>query len=79
MKDAGIMEGDLVIVERREKAKEGSIVIAELDGEWTIKYLRKDKTGAQYLEPANEKYPDLYPKESLRVVAVVVGVIRKYR
>lgn len=79
MKDAGIMEGDLVIVERREKAKEGSIVIAELDREWTIKYLRKDKSGTQYLEPANDAYPNLYPKESLHVVAVVVGVIRKYR
>ena len=41
MIDAGIQEGDLVIAEKREDAKVGDIVIADLDGGWTMKYFRK--------------------------------------
>ena len=41
MIDAGIREGDLVIVERTNAPRVGDIVIAEVDGEWTMKYLRK--------------------------------------
>ncbi|MCG6535797.1 MAG: transcriptional repressor LexA, partial [Syntrophales bacterium LBB04] len=37
----GIMEGDLVIIEKGREPKEGDIVIAEVDGEWTMKYFRK--------------------------------------
>jgi len=77
MIDAGIYEGDLVIVDRKGEAKVGDIVIAEVDGGWTMKYLKKD--GARmYLEPANKKYKPIYPKEDLRIAAIVKGVIRKY-
>src|SRR3989338_11364280 len=41
MIDEGIREGDLVIAERKKEAKEGDIVIAEVDGGWTMKYFRK--------------------------------------
>ena len=41
MLDAGIQPGDLVIVERTNHPRVGDIVIAEVDGEWTMKYLRK--------------------------------------
>lgn len=78
MKDAGIVEGDLVLAERTSGAKPGQIVVAELDGEWTMKYLRKGARG-EYLEAANDAYPDMYPKEILNIVAVVRGVVRKYR
>jgi SOS regulatory protein LexA len=77
MKDAGIMEGDLVLVERTEGGKVGDIVVAEIDGQWTMKYLRK-KGSRFYLEAANDKYPDMYPEEDLNVVAIVKGIIRKY-
>src|SRR3989344_4169891 len=50
MIDAGIHEGDMVIVERSDQAKDGQIVIAEVDGEWTIKYFRK-RGGTVFLEP----------------------------
>lgn len=79
MKDAGILEGDLVVVERTDKPKVGQIVIAEIDAEWTMKYLRKTEHGALYLEAANDAYPDFHPKEQLNIVAKVVGVVRKYR
>lgn len=77
MIEASIREGDLVIVERRGEAKEGDIVIAEVDGGWTMKYYRKNGDKA-YLEPANKNYKPIYPKEELRIAAIVKGVIRKY-
>lgn len=77
MIEAGIQEGDLVIVDRKKLPKEGDIVIAEVDGGWTMKYLRK-KGGQVYLEPANKNFKNIYPKEGMRIAAVVRGVIRKY-
>lgn len=77
MIDAGIQEGDMVIVERRQVYKPGQIVIASVDGEHTIKYLRKEH-GKYYLEPANAKYKPIYPEGHLAVEAVVTAVVRKY-
>lgn len=77
MIEAGIQPGDLVVVERRQTYKPGQIVIASIDGEYTMKYLRK--TGERfYLEPANRAYKPMYPKEDLLIEAVVTAVIRKY-
>lgn len=77
MKDAGIIEGDVVLVERTNAPKVGQIVIAEVDGRWTMKYLHK--TGNTYfLRAANKKYKDIYPEEELHISAVVKAVIRKY-
>ena len=77
MIDAGIQEGDMVIVERRQTYKPGQIVIASVDGEYTIKYLRKERE-LYYLEPANVKYKSIYPKDRLTIEAVVTAVVRKY-
>jgi repressor LexA len=78
MRDAGIHDGDMVIAERSHEAKVGAIVIAEMDGDWTLKTLRKDRQG-MYLEPANSDFPPIMrPQRSLRVAAVVRGVVRKY-
>jgi SOS-response transcriptional repressor LexA len=73
----GINDGDLVIVEKGRNPKHGDIVLAEVDGEWTIKYFtRKGKT--VILEAANSKYPPITPREELRIAGVVTAVIRKY-
>jgi repressor LexA len=77
MRDAGIVEGDMVIVERTLSAKPGDIVIAEIDGGYTMKYLRM-KAGRPYLEPANSAFKPIYPTEALSIVAVVRAVVRKY-
>lgn len=77
MVDAGIHEGDLLLVERTEHARVGDIVVANFDGEWTVKYLR-EKQGHRYLEAANDAYPDLYPETLLEVGGVVRSVIRTY-
>lgn len=77
MIEAGIQPGDLVIVERTNVPRVGDIVIAEVDGAWTMKYLRKHGS-TLYLAPANRKYQPIIPKEELKVVAVVKAVVRKY-
>ncbi len=77
MIDEGIKEGDLVVVERRGEAKDGDIVIAEVDGGWTMKYFKK-KNGLVWLKPANKNYSPIYPQYDMRIAAIVKGVIRKY-
>ncbi len=77
MKDAGIMPGDMVLVDRSANARTGDIVIAEVDGAWTMKYFRKSGRNV-FLEAANQKYPDIVPAEELKIAAVVKAVIRKY-
>ena len=77
MIDAHIDDGDMVLVERTEQAKDGDIVIAQVDGEFTMKYLR-NKGGKLWLEPANKSFKPIYPEYELSIVAVVKAVIRKY-
>jgi repressor LexA len=74
---AGILQGDLVVIEKGREPKNGDIVIAEVDGEWTIKYFRKQGK-AVFLEAANPKYPVIKPKTELRLGGVVTAAIRKY-
>ena len=77
MIDAGICPGALVIVERHPTYKPGQIVIASIEGEYTMKYLRK-KNDSYFLEPANTAYKPIYPKGELSIEAVVTAVVRKY-
>lgn len=77
MIDAGIQEGDMVIAERKGEPKDGDIVIALVDGGWTMKYYRK-KNGKVFLEPANKNFKPIYPEHQLEIAAIVKGVIRKY-
>ena len=77
MTGAGILPGDLVIVEKGREPKNGDVVIAEVDGEWTMKTFRKEK-GEVYLEAANPKYPIIRPRQELKLAGVVTGVVRKY-
>ncbi|MDB5260334.1 MAG: lexA [Candidatus Nomurabacteria bacterium] len=79
MKDAGIMEGDLVLVERGKRAVRGDIVLALVENEYTLKYLELEN-GNPVLVPANRKFRKIYPKpETLKIEAVLKAVIRKYK
>jgi SOS regulatory protein LexA len=78
MIDAGIRPDDLVIVERGRAAQDGDIVIAQVDGEWTLKYYQKRGSGVR-LVPANPKYPVITPKHELKIGGVVVSCIRRYK
>ncbi len=77
MIDAGIMEKDLVIVENSREPKSGDIVLAEVDGNWTMKYFRR-KGDRVILEAANARYPDIIARADLRIAGVITAVIRKY-
>ncbi len=78
MIDAGIHEGDMVLVERGREPKSHDIIIAEVDGEWTLKYYEKEGSRVR-LVPANKKYSPITPKQELKTGGVIVAVIRKYR
>jgi SOS regulatory protein LexA len=78
MSDAGILPGDMVIVDRGQAPKSGDIVIAEVDGQWTMKYLRK-RGDSITLVPANTKYKPIKPKNELKIAGVVTAVVRKYK
>lgn len=77
MLEAGILPGDMVIVDKGQTPKSGDIVIAEVDGHWTIKYLKK-RGDSIVLIPANPKYKPIKPKNELKIAGVVTAVIRKY-
>ena len=77
MIEAHIEKGDMVLVEKANSAKDMQIVIAEVDGEFTMKYFRKEGSKV-WLEPANKNYSPIYPENSLNVIAVLKAVIRKY-
>ena len=77
MIDAHIERGDMILVEKTNQAKDGEIVIAEVDGEYTMKYFRKNGNEV-WLEPANKNYKSIYPSQSLNVIAKLKAVIRKY-
>ncbi len=77
MIDAGIHAGDMILVERSTSPRDGDIVIAEVDGQWTLKYFRT--RGARvWLEAANAAYQPIAPQQELTIVAVVRAVVRKY-
>lgn len=77
MKDAGIMDGDTVIVEKRPLANVGDIVVAIVDNVFTIKTLGKED-GQFVLIPANKDFVTIRPKDGFEIFGVVVGQFRSY-
>lgn len=77
MIDAGIMPGDIVLVEKGSKPNQNDIVVARVDEEWTLKYYVRDAAGVR-LEPANPKYKFIRPIRTLEIGGIVRAVIRKY-
>lgn len=77
MIEAGIHEGDLVVVERGKEPRPGDIVVGVLDGEFTLKRLIREK-GRVFLRAENAAYPDLHATDELKTAGVVRGVVRKY-
>ena len=80
MIDAGIFDNDVLIIDRSRIAQVGDIVLAVLDGEFTVKTLGKSKLGARLI-PANRNYPVIEIKEgqSFEVWGVVTGSMRKFK
>jgi DNA polymerase V len=80
MKDAGILNGDLLIIDRSLKAIEGSIILAVVDGEFTVKRLHFSK-GKTFLLPENTHYEPLEIKDSMsfEVWGVITHAIHSFR
>ncbi|WP_035051553.1 LexA family protein [Andreprevotia chitinilytica] len=78
MVEAGIHDGDIAIVEKRHAASIGDVVVAIVDGEYTLKELARDKQGYLLL-PKNIDFQPIRPKEGLEIFGIMVGLVRKYR
>ncbi len=77
MKDAGLLEGDTGVCERRQRADVGDIVVAFINNEVTVKRLAKERD-RYVLKPENKAYPVLRP-DPLEILGVVTGSYRSYR
>jgi repressor LexA len=79
MIDAGILDGDTVIIRKADTAETGQIIVALVDdNEVTLKRLRR-RGNAIALEPANERYePKLYPADRVKVQGRLVALLRRY-
>lgn len=76
MSDAGILDGDLAVVECTPSAKRGDIVVAIVDDEFTLKRLELER-GRYVLKPENKAYPVIRPQGALEIFGIMVGLVRK--
>lgn len=78
MKNAGINDGDMVVIDKSIEAVDGKIAVCYLDGEFTLKRLKIDKSGV-WLMPENEKYKPIKVSEesTLTIWGIVTYVIKK--
>ena len=77
MRDAGIFNGDTLVVNKALKPRHGHIVVAVVDGEFTVKQLYQ-RAGRVKLLPANPTYPEIRPKEgqTLEIWGVVTACVK---
>lgn len=76
MIEAGILDGDIIIVKKQEYADNGDIVVALLEDEATVKRFYKEK-GCIKLQPENRHMEPIYTKE-VKILGKVIGLIRRY-
>lgn len=78
MRDAGIIDGNIIIVDRALDVQDGHIVVAAIDGQYTCKYYRKTRSGV-WLEPANPEFKPIKvaTKQDFSIFGRYDGLIRK--
>ena len=79
MIEAGIDDGDILVVNRALVPAHLNIVVAQVDGDFTVKYLHK-RNGRVKLVPANPTFPDISPKEgqTIEIWGVVTSAIKQF-
>lgn len=81
MTKAGIDDGDLLVVDRAVEPRTGSIVVAVVDGEFTVKFLDLERGTRKVLRlrPASEEFADIVPKpdQTIEVWGVVTNIIKR--
>jgi len=80
MRDAGIFDGDVVMVDRAIAPRSGQVVVAVIDGEFVCKTLHQ-RAGRIKLKAANVTFADIIPKDgqTLEIWGVVVAAIKQFR
>lgn len=80
MIEAGILDGDLVVVRQQERVEQGEICAALIGDEATVKFFRRTRAGEVFLDPANEAFePIPVTTDDARVMGKVVSVLRTVR
>ncbi len=77
MKDAGLDDGDLLVIDKSIKPKNGHIAVCFLDGEFTVKRIKMDESGV-WLMPANKDYKPILvtPDNELAIWGIVVNAVK---
>ena len=80
MRDAGIMDGDLLAVQKTAEARNGQIVVARLADEVTVKRLHRNRNGIELLPENPEFQPILVPNgtEDFSIEGIAVGLVRQH-
>ena len=80
MKDAGVYDGDILIVNRALRPRHGDIVVAQVDGDFTVKTLHK-RADRVKLVPANPTFPEITFREGQQLIicGVVTATIKRFR
>jgi len=78
MTELGIYEGDSIIIKKTTDVEDGDIVMAAVDGSYTLKIYRQ-RGGEIFLEAANPAYGIIKPKESLEIFGIATGLTRKLK
>jgi repressor LexA len=81
MIEAGVLDGDLVVVREQPSVEQGEMCAALIEGEATVKYFRRTKAGEVFLDPANVDYEPIpvSSEQDARVMGKVVTVMRSVR
>ncbi len=81
MVDAGVLDGDLVVVREQAQVEQGEMCAALIDGEATVKFFRRTRSGAVFLDPANEAYEPIpvAPPQDAGIMGKVVTILRSVR
>ena len=79
MVEAGIFDGDIMVVDRAVKPRHGHIVVAVVDGDFTVKRLYQ-RAGRVKLRAANVTFPEIVPKDgqTIEVWGVVTATIKRF-
>ena len=79
MVEAGIFDGDIMVVDKAIKPRHGHIVVAVVDGDFTVKRLYQ-RAGRIKLRAANVTFPEIVPKEgqTIEVWGVVTATIKRF-
>ena len=79
MSEAGIFDGDILVVDRAVKPRNAHIVVATVDGDFTVKLLQQ-RAGRVKLKAANPTYPDITPKDgqTIEIWGVVTSTIKQF-